>query len=130
MTAHVAGKRDDMNVSKDAKPLAWGVVAGAAACAILGFTWGGWVTGATARKGADEAARSATVAALAPACADRFRAQADGAARLAALATASSWERSSLVEKSGIAMLPGGTSSDSALARACVDILLAPPKKT
>ena len=113
---------------KTAKPALWGAVLGAAACAILGFTWGGWVTGSTARKEAAEAARGATVTALAPRCADRFRAQADGTAKIAEMAKASSWERSSMVEKSGFAMLPGGTSSDSDLARACTDLLLAPPK--
>jgi hypothetical protein len=113
---------------KNAKPVLWGAVLGAAACAILGFTWGGWVTGSTARKDLAEAARGATVTALAPLCADRFRAQGDAPARLADLAKASSWERSSVVEKSGFAVLPGGKSSASDLARACVDLLLAPPK--
>ena len=113
---------------KTAKPALWGVVLGAVACAVLGFTWGGWVTGATSRKDAAEAARGATVTALAPLCADRFRAQGDATARLADLAKASSWERSSVVEKSGFAVLPGGKSSDSDLARACVDLLLAAPK--
>lgn len=113
---------------KNAKPVLWGAVLGAAACAILGFTWGGWVTGSTARKEAAEAARGATVTALAPLCADRFRAQGDGAAKIAEMAKASSWERSTLVEKSGFAVLPGGKSSDSDLARACVDLLLGPPR--
>ena len=113
---------------KTAKPALWGAVLGAAACAILGFTWGGWVTGSTSRKDAAEAARGATVTALAPLCAQRFRAQGDSAAKIAEMAKASSWERSSLVEKSGFAMLPGGTWSDSDLARACVDLLLAPAK--
>lgn len=113
---------------KNAKPFLWGAVVGAAACAVLGFTLGGWVTGSTARKDADAAARGATVMALAPLCADRFRAQGDSATKIAEMAKASSWERSSMVEKSGFAMLPGGTSSDSDLARACTDLLLAPPK--
>ena len=112
----------------NAKPVLWGAVFGAAACAILGFTWGGWVTGSTAHKDSAEAARGATVMALAPLCAERFRAQGDAPARLADLAKASSWERSSVVEKSGFAVLPGGKTSDSDLARACVDLLLAPPK--
>lgn len=117
-----------MTATKDIKPIAMGVVIGAAACAILGFTWGGWVTGATARKEAVTASHAATVTALAPLCADRFRAQGDGPARVAELAKASSWERSSVVEKSGFAAFPGSTSSDSDLARACVDLLLTPPK--
>ena len=115
-----------MNIPKDTKPMIWGAVVGAAACAILGFTWGGWVTGSTARKDAGVAAHNATVVALAPFCAERFRAQGDAPAKMAELAKASTWERTTVVEKSGFAVMPGTKSNDSDIARACVDILLAP----
>jgi hypothetical protein len=115
-----------MNLAKDAKPMIWGAVIGAAACAILGFTWGGWVTGATARQDAGVAAHNATVVALAPFCAERFRAQGDASARLAELTKANSWERTGVVEKSGFAVMPGAKSSDSDIARACVELLMAP----
>jgi len=115
-----------MNIPKDTKPMIWGVVIGAAACAILGFTWGGWVTGSTARKDQAVAAHTATVTALAPFCAASFRAQGDATAKMAELAKASSWERANVVEKSGFAVMPGTKSNDSDIARACADILLAP----
>jgi hypothetical protein len=115
-----------MRMPKDTKPLIQGAAIGAVACAILGFTWGGWVTGATARKDAAVAAQSATVAALAPFCAERFRAQGDATARMAELAKASTWERNSVVEKSGFASLPGTAAGHSDLARACVELLMAP----
>ena len=115
-----------MNLPKDTKPMIWGAVIGAAACAILGFTWGGWVTGATARKDAGVAAHAATVVALAPFCAERFRAQGDAPAKMAELAKASTWERTTVVEKSGFAVMPGTKSNDSDIARACVELLLAP----
>ncbi len=115
-----------MNVPKNIKPMMWSAAIGAALCAVVGFTWGGWVTGATARKDAGVAAHDATVAALAPFCAERFRAQGDAAAQMAALAKASTWERTTVVEKSGFAVLPGTKSNDSDIARACVEILLAP----
>jgi hypothetical protein len=115
-----------MNVPKDTKPLLWGAVIGAAVCAVLGFTWGGWVTGSTARKDADVAAHNATVVALAPFCAERFRAQDGATAKMAELAKASTWERGNVIEKSGFAMMPGSKTSDSDIARACADILLAP----
>jgi hypothetical protein len=116
-----------MNLPKDTKPMIWGAVIGAAVCAVLGFTWGGWVTGATARKDAGVAAHNATVTAMAPFCAERFRAQSDAPARMAELAGASTWDRSRVVEKSGFAALPGGKTSDSDIARACADLLMAPP---
>jgi hypothetical protein len=115
-----------MNVPKDTKPMIWGAVIGAGLCAILGFTWGGWVTGATARKDAGVAAHSATVAALAPFCAERFRTQGDSVARMAELAKASTWERTTVVEKSGFAVMPGAKSNDSDIARACAELLMAP----
>lgn len=115
-----------MNVPKSTKPLIQGAAIGAALCAILGFTWGGWVTGSTARRDAGVAAHNATVAALAPLCAERFRAQGDATAQMAELAKTSTWERSSVVEKSGFASLPGSKTGDSDIARACVELLLAP----
>jgi len=106
-------------------------VLGAIACAVIGFTWGGWVTGGTARRDAGVAAHNATVAALAPFCAERFRAQGDGPAKIADLAKASTWDRNSAIEKSGFASLPGGKTGDSDIARACVELLMAPaPPKT
>ena len=116
-----------MKLPQNTTPLIQGAVIGAIACAILGFTWGGWVTGGTARKDAGVAAHSATVAALAPFCAERFRAQGDLTTRMAELTKASSWERNSVLEKSGFASLPGAKAGDSDLARACVELLLAPP---
>ena len=44
----------------------WGAAAGAIALAIVGFTWGGWVTGSTAKLQADAAGWTA----LLPVCAD------------------------------------------------------------
>jgi alpha/beta superfamily hydrolase len=115
-----------MNMPKNTAPLIQGAAIGAIACAVLGFTWGGWVTGATARQDATRAAHKAAVTALAPVCARSFRAQGDAAARLAELAKVSTWERSNVVEKSGFATLPGGTGGDSDLAQACAELLLAP----
>ena len=51
----------NMQVPSELKPAAWGAVAGAIALAVIGFNWGGWVTGATANKNAKEAADSAIV---------------------------------------------------------------------
>ena len=119
-----------MILPKDTKPLIWGAIGGAVLCMALGFTWGGWVTGATARKEVTVARHDGTVAALAPICAERFRSQADGQTKLAELAKASSWERSGIVERGGYALMPGGGTSNSDVARACAELLAnhAPPK--
>jgi hypothetical protein len=119
-----------MNLPKDTKLLIWGAIGGAVLCIALGFTWGGWVTGATARKEGAIAQHNGMVAALAPICAERFRSQADGPAKLTDLAKANSWERSGMVERSGYALMPGSKTSNSDVARACAEMLAnpAPPK--
>ncbi|HYC65565.1 MAG TPA: hypothetical protein VEC14_12600 [Reyranellaceae bacterium] len=115
-----------MKFPKDSRPFIWGAATGIAVSLVLGFTWGGWVTGATSRKDARTAAHNATVVALAPSCAERFLAQSDAPAKVAALEKASTWERGSVLEKAGFAMLPGTQTSDSDIARACAEILLKP----
>ena len=51
-----------------------GAAAGAVATIVVGFYWGGWSLGSTANKMATERSELAVVAALAPVCADKFRA--------------------------------------------------------
>ena len=48
--------------------LVQGAFVGFAATAIIGFTWGGWTLGKTAKDMADKSAATAVVAALAPIC--------------------------------------------------------------
>ena len=112
-----------MNIPPQTKPAIWGVIGGAALCAIVGFGWGGWVTGATARKEAAVSAHEARVAALAPICAQRFRSQSDAAGKLAALAKANSWDRADVVIKSGFAVMPGSKEANSDVAGACAQLL-------
>ncbi len=112
-----------MNIPTQTKPALWGAVGGAVLCAIVGFSWGGWVTGGTARQEAAESAHDARVAALAPICAQRFRGQGDAAAKIAELAAASSWDRADVVMKSGYALMPGSKEADSDVARTCAQIL-------
>ena len=115
-----------MNMPVNTKPWIQGAVVGAVAAMIVGVSWGGWVTGGSSDKHAATSARDATIAALAPICVDRFRAQGDAAAKLAELTKASSWERGNLVEKSGFALMPGAKTADTDVARACAEILATP----
>jgi pimeloyl-ACP methyl ester carboxylesterase len=127
---HPGHERIHMQFPTYTKPLVWGFIGGAVACMIIGFSWGGWVTSSTAREHTTAVAHDAVVAALAPICAERFRTQSDGPAKIAELAKASSWERGSVVEKSGFALMPGGKTADmdvADVARACADILASPP---
>ena len=53
--------------------------------AIVGFTWGGWVTGGRADTDATQRANAAVVVALTPVCVDKFKHNADVSANLVAL---------------------------------------------
>ena len=75
------------------KRLLQGAVAGAIATIFVGFNWGGWSLSSTADKMAKEQSELAVVAALAPVCADKFRALPDVAAKTIALSKVKSWKR-------------------------------------
>ena len=115
-----------MKVPSQTKPVIWGAIGGAVLCAVVGFSWGGWVTGTTARKEAAVAANDSRVAALAPICAERFRAQGDASAKIAELAKADWWDRANVIEKGGFAVMPGSKDASSDVARACAEMLAKP----
>jgi pimeloyl-ACP methyl ester carboxylesterase len=49
-----------------------GAAAGAVASIVIGFSWGGWMTGSTANRLAVERVDTAVVAALTPVCVEKF----------------------------------------------------------
>ena len=116
-----------MNLPVETKPALWGIAGGAIALAIIGFTWGGWVTGARSTADATQRANTAVVAALAPVCVERFKGATEVSANLAALKLVDSWSQGAYVEKGGWAALPGSNSPEqlSAVARACAALLTA-----
>ncbi|MEO8487923.1 MAG: hypothetical protein ABI585_16470 [Betaproteobacteria bacterium] len=116
-----------MKIPVATSPALWGAAGGAIALAIVGFTWGGWVTGAKAETTATQRVNTAVIAALAPVCAERFQRNAKVASNLAALKAADSWTQGDYVEKGGWATLPGSTPPDrvSAVANACAVLLIA-----
>jgi hypothetical protein len=116
-----------MNLPTNTKPWIQGLVVGAIIATIVGFNWGGWVTGGTADKQAVTAAHDATVAALASICVDRFRAQSDAASKLGELSKVNMWERGGVIERSGFALMPGSKTTDGDVARACAETLTTPP---
>jgi hypothetical protein len=92
---------------------------------IVGFTWGGWVTGGRAATDATQRANSAVVVALAPVCVERFQHTTDVAANLAALKKVDAWSQGDFVEKGGWATMPGVNPPEqvSAVAKACAILL-------
>lgn len=112
-----------MKIPSELKPAAWGAVGGAVVLAIVGFTWGGWVTGGTAEENASKSAEQAVVAALAPICAAQFNRSTDAAANLVTLKETKSWDQREYLEKGGWATMPGTDSPASGVAAACAKIL-------
>ena len=114
-----------MKIPVETKPALWGIAGGAVALAIVGFTWGGWVTGGKAEAAATQRANAAVVAALAPVCVERFQQTADVSANLAALKKVDSWSQGDFVEKGGWSKLPGSNSPEqlTAVAKACALLL-------
>ena len=50
-----------------------GAAVGAIATLVVGFYWGGWVTGGTAKEMVQRSTSSAVVTALSPICVDKFQ---------------------------------------------------------
>ena len=114
-----------MQFPSETKPALLGAAGGAILVAIVGFTWGGWMTTSAADKLADQRADTAVVAILAPICVEKFQQNSDSLANLTALKKISStWEQGNFVEKGGWATRPGAPSPDYILARACAEKLV------
>ena len=67
------------------KPGLYGAACGAIALAVVGFTWGGWVTGGKAAQMAADQSRTDLVAALTAICLDQSKRDPQVAERLALL---------------------------------------------
>ena len=103
------------------KPGLYGAACGALALAVVGFNWGGWVTGSTARAMAADQSKTEVVAALSLICVDQSKRDPQLAERVAAIKAASSWNRGDLVMKNGWATMPGTTEGNSPVARDCAE---------
>jgi hypothetical protein len=118
-------KAENMQIPMELKPAFWGAVGGAAALAIVGFSWGGWVTANTADTNAKQRSEKAVVAALAPICVEQFRANTNASANLEALRKVSSWQQGAFVSDGGWATMPGSKAPVSEVASACAELLRA-----
>jgi hypothetical protein len=95
----------------------WGLICGAVIAMIIGFAWGGWITGGTSQKMTDEA----VLASQAAICVAQFMKQPNPDEKLKALAEVNSWQRAEFIEKGGWDKMPGQEKAGYAVARACAD---------
>lgn len=112
-----------MNMPEWLRPALYGAVVGGAALAIVGFSWGGWVTGGTAEKMASDQARLEVVAALVPICVEQSSQDPQYAQKIAQLESASNYQRSDMLMKTGWATMPGASDANRYVAKACMEQL-------
>jgi hypothetical protein len=94
----------DYRPSKTA--LFWSCAGCIVATLIVGFTWGGWVTGGSAQDMAEEAAEQARAEVAAAVCVEQFMAAADARLQLASLKeNTSSWRQENFIEDGGWAVI-------------------------
>lgn len=102
----------------------WAWLASLILLLIVGFNWGGWVTGGTAQTLAATRAKEAVITRLAPMCVAQFNLDPAKAQKLIALKALQSYERGDYAGKQGWATMPGETAPDSNVADSCANLLM------
>ncbi len=109
-----------MNTPEWLRPGIYGALIGAAFVGIVGFNWGGWVTGGTAQDRAMAMSRDDVVAAMVPVCLDMARTDPDRAEKLATIRAASTYKRRDALIAAGWATVPGAETPNRDIAQACL----------
>ena len=102
----------------------WSAAGGAVVLAVIGFTWGGWVTGGTAQKMAEEMAENAVVDRLAPICVEQFNQGSEKAQKLKELKETGTWQRVDYIAEQGWATMPGEKEFDRKVADKCAEMIM------
>jgi hypothetical protein len=97
----------------------WIAIACVVATLIIGFGFGGWVTGGTALRMAGEAAVAARNELAAAVCAEEFMRATDARARIAKLEALEWWERDDHLAAGGWATMPGDKEANGTVATMC-----------
>jgi hypothetical protein len=104
--------------------LFWSCAACVVLTMIVGFSWGGWVTGGTAQEMVDEATEQTTEQLAAALCVERFMNAQDAGVQLASLKEiTSSYRQSEFIEDGGWATLPGTDEANAEGADMCAERL-------
>ena len=108
-----------MQLPEWTKPALMGAGAGAVALAVVGFSWGGWVTGNSAAEMSSKQSVAAIATALTPYCLQNSQGDPNSTEILAKLKAASGYQRRGIVEEACWATPLGAEKPDRALAEAC-----------
>jgi hypothetical protein len=102
----------------------WSWVASIILTMIIGFAWGGWVTGGTAQRMAEVMAADAVSQRLVPICVDQFNQDPDKDQKLIELKETASYQRDDYVKEQGWATIPGEDQPDGKVAAECAKLLV------
>jgi len=120
-----AGLRDRWSAARATKTAVfWLCAASAVLTMVVGFAWGGWVTGGTAAKMAEVKGEEAVLSRLAPMCVLKSKDDPKREQKLVEFKEVNAWEKGDYVKKQGWATMPGEREPDGRVAEACAKLLL------
>jgi len=99
--------------------IAWVCLAMIVATMLVGFTWGGWVTEATAQKSATTMANDAVIQRLSAICVAQFQQDPAKEEKLVEMLDGTNYQQQNYVKEQGWATMPGDEESDTKVAAAC-----------
>ena len=112
-----------MELPKWTEPALCGAGVGAIALAIIGFNWGGWVTGGTAAEMDEKSSRSAVAEALTPYCLALSVSDPSSIDIMKKLNDATSYKKRGILEKAGWATPLGTSKPNRALVDSCLNAI-------
>jgi hypothetical protein len=101
----------------------WSWIASIALTMIIGFAWGGWVTGATSRRLAETMAADAVADRLAEICVAQFNQDPGKDQKLEEFKETGTYQRRAYVQDQGWATMPGEEQPDRKVVDECVRLL-------
>ena len=114
------------NAYRPSKPVwLWSCVGAGVFTMIVGFGFGGWVTGGTAQERAETSTHDAVAALAADVCTQRVLASANAAALYSELEAARSWDRRKLLDEAGWTTFSDAGEPISGAAALCATQILA-----
>jgi hypothetical protein len=104
--------------------LFWSCAGSVAVALVVGFTWGGWVTGGSARDMAESAGDTSRYELASVICVEKFLAAPDARAQLASLkAIDSSYRQRQFIEEGGWAVMPSKDKATRQATDLCAKVL-------
>ena len=100
----------------------WCCVATAVVTIVIGFTWGQWVTGSTARAMAASRGEETLVRRLTPICVAQFRGDPKKEEKLRAMKALDSLQQADYVKTQGWATMPGEENPETRVASECAKL--------